>query len=839
MSKKTQLFLLLQFTVRLLFGQVGPTPANFDYAEPKDFEIGGVKVSGTTNSDERAILKIAGFTVGDRIRVPGPAITTAQQNLMRQGLFTDVKIIRERMLGDVIFLEIVVQEQARLSGHAFRGVKKSRHEDLNEVVNRFLRKGTIVTPAAKTNCRTAIQQYFLEKGFADAKVMVHEEPGWQMENSTRLVFEISEGEKVKVQDIHFHGNTKLSSRKLQKLLPTKPRRRLLSGSKFLPEEWDFGKKSILQRYQSMGYLDARFVTDSIWRNAETRWEMLLEIKEGQRYYFGDITWEGNSKHPTEKLNDLLGIEPGQVYDPMLLDRRLRFSERGNDISSLYLDDGHLFFDIREEPIALRGDTIDLRIRIFEGQQATVDKVVIRGNTRTNEHVIRRELYTEPGKKFSRADIIRSQRTLATIGFFDPENIEINTPVNPERGTVDIEYTVVEKENSQVELSGTWGGKDVGIAGTVGLTLNNFSVKNMLAGNWNPFPSGDGQTVSFRVQSNGKQYQSYNFSFTEPWLGGKKPNALSFGGFYTRYTNGASANTESFESFGTLGASVSLGTRLSWPDDSWVSSTALNFRQYRLQNWSDGLFRTDEGELVSQGQFNDLSIQQTFSRSTVNHPFFPTSGCRVSLSMTFTPPWSLLGADAGGDPTLSQRFKMLEYHKWRVNAEWYTQLTNKLVLRTSAKFGFLGAYDSGIGTSPFERFQLGGDALTNGGNTFTGTDVITLRGYEVSDLENNFINGQATATPIFNKFTVELRYPLMQGNGMNVYGLAFAEAGNSYRNFKSYNPFDLKRSAGIGLRAQVPMIGTIGFDYGIGFDKSGANSLKGMGNFSVIIGFEPD
>lgn len=826
MSKKRLFFLFFQFVGSCLFAQ------NADSLGAENtFEIGGIRIGGNQYSEASALLAVAGLRVGDRIRIPGPETTRALKNLLKLGLFTDVQVLREKTVGGVAFLEIAVQEQPRLSGHSFRGAKKSRHDDLNEAVDGILLKGNILSENMQAQAVSAIRQFYEEKGYANASVVVLKELG-TMDNSQKLVFQISEGEKMQVQDIAISGNFSVKTRKLLKLLPTKPRRRFWKASKYLPTEWAEGKKAILQHYQTQGFLDAEIAGDTVFRNQEGNWHLALRIAEGQRYRFGNVVWSGNSKYDEKQLNKLLGIRPGEFYNPEKLEQRLHYSPSGDDITSLYMDDGHLFFQINPEISTMRGDSIDLKISISEGPVAVVDKVTIKGNDRTKEHVIRRELYTEPGKKFSRADIVRSQRMIASLGYFNAEKIGVNTPVNAARGTVDVEYTVEESNSGQqLELAAGYNGPDVGVTGTLGVTLNNFSMKDLFhRSRWNPLPSGDGQSLSFRVQSNGKAYQSYNMSFTEPWLGGKRPNSLTVASYYNRYTNGLSSENTGFSSFSLFGGTVGLGARLRFPDDNFVSSTALNFTQYKLQNWSSGLFQTDDGTKVTNGDFYNINLKQTIARTTINQPIFPTSGSKVSLSVALTPPYSLF--------TKNENAKLVEYHKWRFDAEFYTPVTQKLVLKTSAKIGYLGNY-GGRSTSPFERFQLGGDALSSTSGGFTGTDIITLRGYDVSDLENNLIDGEKVATPLFNKFTAELRYPISLNPSATIYALAFAEAGNSYRNAKSYNPFDLKRSAGVGLRVHLPMFGTLGFDYGIGFDKVGAKTWGQKGQFNVVLGVELD
>ena len=791
-------------------------------------------------SESNVIIAVSGLKVGGKIQIPGVAIPNAIKALWRLRLFKNVEVLKEKTVGDVIFLEIKVEESARLSSYEVRGVKKSKVNNIKALIRQHFLKGGIITQNAKANAKNAIVQYFVEDGYPDVQVFIQEIPIPGPKNEVKLLYEIDRGKRLKVASISFNGNTQVSSKKLRKLLTTKRKGRLFGSSKLIPTQLEADKHSIIQYYNTLGYRDAKIASDSIWKSKEGNWMIHFVLAEGQQYFFGDIKWEGNANYNTKELTKILGIKKGDVYNKELLDTRLSFSPDGRDVSTLYMDNGYLFF--RAEPIetAIHDNSIDLEIRIFEGPQATIDKVSIKGNDRTHEHVIRRELRTEPGKKFSRSDVIRSQREIINLGYFNPESLGINTSVNPERGTVDIEYVVEEKQDGQFELSAGWGGGGVGITGTLGVTFNNFSLRNLFSGeNWNPLPSGDGQRLSMRVQSNGRAYQSYNLSFAEPWLGGKKPNSFNVGFFYNNYLDESVTDATSSARFHILGINASLGTRLKFPDDNFVATTALSFQRYGLSNWSSGLFRANDGQLVSDGTFYNLSISQTIARSTVNNPIYPTAGSRLSLSMQFTPPFSLFSQQDYTDASIEEKFKWLEYHKWRFDAEWYTSLVGKLVLKTSAKFGYLGHYNAAIGTAPFERFQLGGDGLSNIQGGFTGTDLIALRGYEVSDLENNFLNGEVAATPLFNKFTVELRYPLSLNPNATIYGLTFFEAGNAWQSFQDYNPFDLKRSVGMGLRVFLPMFGTLGFDYGIGFDKVGDKTLSNYGKFSIILGFEPE
>lgn len=812
-----------------------------DYSVTKDYEIGGISVNGAEFSDKNAIVSISGLQVGDKVRIPGQEIGRAIKNLWRLRLFTDVQVLMERVIGDVAFLEIRLEERPRLSRHTFRGAKKGFHDDLTEEVDKFLLKGGIVTENVKVNAQEGIRDYYIGKGFLDAEVDVYEYPDSLRPNSVYLVFDVDRGDKVKIQDITFSGNENIIDKKLRKKMEnTKRRRRLFASSKLIADEYETDQVSIIDFYNTIGFRDARIINDSLWRDEDGRIRLHMDLEEGNRYYFRNISWKGNSIYETDVLANVLGIEKGDVYNQELLQTRLSFSQDGRDVSSLYMDNGYLFFQADPIEVAIFNDSIDLELRIFEGPQATIDKVSIAGNDRTHEHVVRRELRTRPGEKFSRSDIIRSQREIINLGYFNPEALGINTPVNPQRGTVDIEYDVEEKPSDQLELSAGWGGARR-VIGTLGVSFNNFSLRNILNKEaWRPLPQGDGQRFSIRAQTNGDFYQSYNVSFTEPWLGGKKPNSLTVSGFVNRFAFGY-RNTSSYQSFRIKQLSVSRGTRLKWPDDNFISSTAINIQTLTLNNWTQGLFRDDRGELVSNGNFNNFSISQTIARTTINDPLFPKEGSKVSLSVQFTPPYSLIKGNGQelADSPASERFRWLEYHKWKFDAEFYQTITGKLVLKASAKIGLLGTYNKEIGTSPFERYQLGGDGLNNQQFGFAGVDIISLRGYDIDELESNRDpNGGTSATPVYDKFTLELRYPLSLNPSSTIYALVFAQGGNAWRNVRDFNPFDLKRSVGVGVRVFLPMFGTLGFDYGLGFDKEKA-SEGGYGRFNIILGFEPE
>ena len=831
---------------------------NIDYSERKEYEIGGITVVGANHSDENALKSIAGLKVGDKIRigVGGYDISKAIKALWKLRLFTDVQIYQTKTIGDIIMLEIAVKERPRLSRYSYKNTKKKYHDDLNGEVNKYLLKGGIITENIKTNSVNGIKNFFEGKGYLDATVKVEEIVDDVNVNSVRLVFDIDKKERVKIQDISFKGNETVKSRKLRKLMKdTKERRRIFSSSKFIEDDYELDKENIVAYYNTIGFRDARVTGDSIWRQDDGRLQVQVNVEEGNRYFFRDIAWKGNTIYPTKTLADVLGIESGQVYNQELLETRLSFSQDGRDITTLYMDNGYLFFRVDPIEVSIDNDSIDLEIRIFEGPQATIDKVTIAGNDRTHEHVIRRELRTRPGEKFSRSQIIRSQREIINLGYFNPESMSINTPVNPQRGTVNIEYTVEEKPSDQLELSAGWGGAGRGVIGTLGVSFNNFSVRNIInRESWSPLPQGDGQRLSLRAQTNGRFYQSYNASFTEPWLGGKKPTSFTVAGYYTRLTNGLDASSASFNSLGITNFSVGLGTRLKVPDDNFVLSGSINLQNLALNQWNRGDFRLQDGSLLTDGNFRNFSLKGTLARTTVVDPIFPKTGSKVSLAVSITPPYSLFKKDdffklseverAGltDDEIVSienaNRFKWLEYHKWRFDAEWYTPIVGNLILKSSIKIGMLGFYDSNIGLSPFERFVVGGDGLAGQQFGLLGNDIISLRGYEVTDLpESN--NGGAS---VFDKLTVELRYPISLNPSSTIYVLGFVQGGNTWGRFKDFNPFDVKRSAGVGLRVFLPMFGTLGFDYGLGFDKenipAGAKWQE-FGQFNIILGFEPD
>ena len=834
-----RLLLLPFFLMVSLVAQGQEDLQTIDYTDdPKELEVGGLRITGASNTDANALLAVSGLRVGGKINLPGDDISRALKALWKLKLFTDVQIIEEKRIGDVIFLEIVVAERPRFARHTFRGVKKSAHDDLNEIVNKYLVKGTIITENNRVTCQNALRDYYVEKGFLDAQVRVIEEADEQLMNAVKLIFDIDKGPRIKIEAITFAGNDNVKAKKLRKQMKeTKHRWKIFTKSKLIAADYKDDKEKVIAYYNTLGYRDARILRDSVWRDHKGRVRIHMDVHEGPVYYFRNIAWRGNYIYDDATLSRVLQIKKGDVFNTELLESRLTFSMDGADVSSLYMDDGYLFFQADPVETSIDGDSIDLEIRLYEGPQATIDRVVINGNDRTHEHVIRRELRTVPGAKFSRSDIIRSQRQIINLGYFNQENMPINTPINPQRGTVDIEYTLEEKPSDQLELSAGWGGVNQGVIGTLGVSFNNFSMRNIFHPEaWHPLPQGDGQRLSIRAQRGSRFFQSYNASFTEPWLGGKKPRNFTVAAFFNSVSNGLSRNAESYSGLDIFNLTASLGNRLRWPDDNFILTTALNFQTLNLQNYSR--FFLDDGSTITKGKFNNFYLKLSLARNTIVDPTFPRSGSLVQLSAQLSPPYSwfqpltnfaLQDAEA--------KFKYLEYHKIRLTTEWYTPLIEKLTLRAAAKFGFLGYYNPDKGTIPFERFEVGGAGLANQGAFFIGNELISMRGYDVGDLPANN-RGYAS---VFNKFTLEVRYPISLNPSSTIFVLGFVEGGNAWRTFREYSPFDLRRSAGAGLRVFLPMFGLLGFDYGFGFDKNLPTGSKWSeyGQFNFIIGFEPD
>jgi outer membrane protein insertion porin family len=900
------LIITLFFSSGQLFAQTDTIPVSVDPAlqeiynakSPKEYTIAGITVTGSKAFDQNLIISISGLAVGDKVILPGTdAFGKAIAKLWKQSLVSNVEISLTKLVGTDLFIELNITERARLLDFKFIGIKKGEKDDL--AGKTALSKDRVLTENMKLSAVEAINKFYFEKGYRNVKVDMKEEAVAGVSNAVNLSFYIDKGKKVRVNSINFTDNVTLEDPKLKKQMkgtkemtritlfpqrvtspygdtmkterfkdylrdigymsPSKTkdylepyfRFKLFSSSKFNDKKYLEDKERILTYYNARGYRDAILVADTQFYDIKGNLNIDIKVKEGRKYYFGNIAWKGNTKYADSILNLLLAIKKGDVYNIETLNKRLgkQLSPEGGDIGSLYMDDGYLFFRVEPIETSVYKDTIDFEIRMTEGPQAVYGNITVSGNDKTKDYVILRELRTIPGEKFSRENIIRTQRELSQLGFFNPETITPNVVPNADNGTVDINWQVEEKSADQLELSAGFGG-GIGLTGTLGVTFNNFSIKNIgKKSSWDPLPSGDGQKLSARIQSNGKAYRSYNFSFTEPWLGGKKRNSFSLSYYNTKYANAYDPNTGLYSKGAgdtsyvkTVGFGVSLGKQLKWPDDFFNLIYSLNVQQYKLKNYE----RIFAG--ISNGTSTNISAKITLLRNSAGpNPIFPTSGSNFLLSGQFTLPYSLMGITKVGE----NPYKLPEFHKWRFNAEWYVPIgrargadkNKQFILKAAAKYGFIGRYNSKLGVSPFERFQVGDAGLSNT-QALLGYDIIAHRGYPVYSNSNPRVNPDGI-TPtefftIFNKYTVEMRYPFSTSASSTIYGLAFFEAANGWYDFKDYNPFKLRRSAGVGMRFFLPMFGLLGFDYGIGLDRYNQTSgIKGAAKFTFMLGQEPE
>ncbi|MFC6996827.1 outer membrane protein assembly factor BamA [Rufibacter roseus] len=829
MSKYLWLLCLLVLSAASATAQIrlgvgnGDTTTPIDYENPRKYEIGGITVSGAKFLDPTTLISLTGLKVGDEIEIPGDAVGRAIQKLWDQGILGGIDVRASKIEGNKIYLDFFLTERPRLSRFDFDGISKSQAEDLRKKIS--LNKGRVVTDDLLSSTRTIVQRFFQEKGFLNTQVVIRQTPDSVIANSVALDIKVDKGEKVKIGEIDFEGNEAFSDRKLKRQLKeTKEKKfyKVFTSSKFRKAEFEEDKKLLIDFYNKEGYRDAAVISDSIYKISDDRIGIKLTIDEGNKYYYRSITWKGNYLYEDDFLSRILGLQKGDVYNKEELEKRLNYNPSGNDITSLYMDDGYLFFQIEPVEVAVEGDSIDLEMQISEGSQAKIKSINVQGNTKTSDHVVLRELRTLPGQNFSRAALIRSQRELASLGYFDPEKIGMNPIPNPEDGTVDIQYTVEERPNDQITLSGGWGG-GLGAVGTVGLVLNNFSLRKATSLNeWRPVPSGDGQRLALNIQANGKRYQSYSLSFTEPWLGGRRPNS---------FTVSLSKSIQRFnqaDEFGQIvnshiditGASVNLGRRLRWPDDYFTLSNSISYFRYNMSNGSSIFQGYEAARNITDA--NNISFITSFARNSIDNPTYTRSGSSVGLNVTFTPPYSLFKDG-------SNSFQWIEFHKWMLDASWFHSIMGDLVLNTRAHFGFIGSYSKDGVIGPFERFKLGGAGL--GGQRFiVATDYIGLRGYEDESITPNAAGGIA-----FNKYVAELRYPVSLNPAATVFVLGFAEAGNNFGSYREYDPFKLYRSVGLGARVFMAAFGLLGFDYGWGLDTVPGRPGANGGQFHFIIG----
>ena len=827
-----------------------------DYSHPVKYKVGGITVEGNTFYSDQQIISLTGLRPGMEVTVPGEELSNIVDRLWLQRYFEDVALTVDSLsvAGDSAWFCLRIKERPRVSRWTFSGVSSSERKDIQERVN--LRPGREFSEYVEKTTSDIIKRYFAEKGFLLCKVDAEVSKDTIIRNAIRVDFAIDKGEKIKVKEINFIGNEHVDDFKLARSMKKTKSNKLynfFSSKKFNEEEYFNDKKNVISAFNEEGFRDARLVRDSIYYVEPNRLGIDLVFEEGDRYYFGDITWTGNSVYASDALNSVLAINKGDVYDVVTMNRRLYGGGKANeyDITKLYRDNGYLFFNVTPVETNIQNDSVDVELRISEGKQATLNDIIINGNTVTNEKVVRRQLFTRPGYLFSQTDFERSIREIASLGQFDPEAImsETGYSIIPNQldNTVDLVYNVTEKPSSQLEVSGGWGGNT--FVATVGVSFNNFSTKRMFdKGAWRPVPLGDAQNLAFRFQTNGTYYTALTASFTEPWLFGKKPTSLNIGAYYTRQTNSYLAlnilrNDRQMEVFGF---SASIGTRLKWPDNYFVLYNGLSWQTYKLTNWYSGYFIFDDGIA------HNLSYSLNLVRNSTDQQIYPRQGSEFSFLLQLTPPFSLLRKfdyDADGNKvavgsykdvnydnwTSSQRYKWIEYHKWKLSGAVYTRLAGDLVLMTRAQFGYLGYYNRNWGYSPFEGFLVGGDGMS--GYSTYGSEVISLRGYEnysLTPYEPSAYNsnGYAYAGNVYDKFTVELRYPVIMQPSSTIYVLAFLEGGNCWSDIRDFNPFQIKRSAGLGIRIYLPMLGLLGVDWGYGFDTSDPSRRS---QFHFVIG----
>ena len=873
--------ILFLFTFFMAFGQIviGQTVNENDTsklpeivysnANPK-YEIAEITITGADNYEDFLLIGFSDLSVGDIVSVPGEAISKAVKLFMRQGLFSDVKIYATKIADGKVWLNISLKERPRVSEINFKGLKKGEIEDLE--VKLGIVKGNQITPNISDRAKKVIERYMEEKGFfnVDAKVFQRNDPN----KAGHVIVDVDVDKKLKtkVHQIVITGNNVLSFNQINKTMKkTNDRnwRNFFRTKKFVKEEYEKDKIALIDKYNEIGYRDAYIVADSVVRFDDKTVSVYITVNEGKKYYFRNIKWIGNTIYPYDYLDAILGIKKGDVYNHKHLMERLQTDEN-EAVSKLYQDRGYLFSNIEPVEVQIDNDSIDFEMRIYEGKPATINEIGIKGNTRVYEHVVRRELRTKPGQLYSQSDIMRSLRELAQMGHFDQEKLKPDIQPNPENGTVDVTYELETKGSDQVEFSAGWG--STGIVGSIGLKFSNFAIQNLFRPEtYRIVPQGEGQTFSLNARTNGSSYSSVSLSFLEPWLGGKRPNSLSssiyyssqssisdrylknmssypgygysyggyggYGGYGSSYGN-SYGNSSMYETetdpdkyMRTIGATIGYGKRLNWPDDFFTFYGEMSYQLFMLNDWYKSMFP------MTEGHFNNLSLNLVLSRNSIDNPIYTRRGSSFSLGLKFTPPYSSFnGKDYSSDLSDQEKYKWIEYHKWTFSGKMFTPLTTNdksLVLMSRVMFSYLGHYNKNV-KSPFETFYMGGDGMS--AYTSYGTDYVAMRGYESGSLTPyNGVTG-SYAGYLYNKFTMELRYPLSLEQSATIYALTFLEAGNAFSSIKGYNPFDLKRSAGIGVRIFLPMIGMMGIDWGYGFDK-GYYGQRGGSQFHFVLGQE--
>ncbi len=808
-----------------------------DYNNAETYIIGGLKVEGINYLSEAQILALTGLQMGDKVTVPSEQLSAIVKRIWMQRYFSDVGFYVDSVSPsrDTCVLVLKLQERPRVSAWNFTGIKNTEKEDLQEKLK--LKRGSELSDYIIESSLDLIKDYYNEKGFLKSEVKVIQENDSIIKNAVRVSFNIDRGPKIKVKTITFEGNGDIPDTKLINSTSKTKDMRLryfLRSKKFNNDEYENDKNAMIQVFNEAGYRDAKIVSDSLYYIEEDRVGIHFKIDQGRRYYFRNITWTGNSVYSTDQLNSVLMLKKGDIYDVVTMEHRLYGDpkQQNMDIRRMYSDNGYLFFNIMPIELKIEGDSVDVEMRLYEGEQATFNNIIINGNTITNEKIARRAVFTRPGYLYNQSDFERSIRELSSIGHFDPERFQSEAGYdlipNGMNNTVDIAYNVAEKPNSQFELSGGWGGDT--FVGTLGLSFNNFSIKRIADKKaWRPVPLGDGQTFSIRFQTNGTYYTALSASFVEPWLFGKKPTSLSVSTYYTRQTPyDAYYQFNPDQYMEVFGAAIGLGNRLKWPDNYFVLYHELSWQTYNLKDWSYNF-------LFDTGFSNNISYKLALNRNSTDQPVYPRTGSDLQFSVQLTPPYSLFKPEDTDydNMTIQERYKWIEYHKWTFKGSLYTKLVGDLVLKTAVEFGYLGYYNRDLGYSPFEGYQLGGDGMS--GYTTYGSDIIGLRGYPNSSL-TPLIDGVYSGN-LYDKFTVELRYPIILQPQSQIFALAFLEAGNAWSDIRDFNPFSIKRSAGFGLRVMLPMIGLLGIDWGYGFDPdpTDPSSKRSGSEFHFLIG----
>ena len=829
----------------------------------KTYEIAGITVSGAESYEDFVLIGFSGLAVGDKIEVPGDQITKSIRRFWKQGLFSDVKIEATKIEGNKIWLNIALKQRPRVSEVIYNGIKKSDKEDLEIKVG--ISKGSQMTPNLADRAETMVKKFYAEKGYYHTQVNVRQYKDESLPGYVKVEINVDRKEKTKINAIYITGNEALNHNKINHAMKKTNDNNIINffrTKKFVQEEYEKDKQAVIEKYNEIGYRDAYIVADSVVTcpTDSTKVDIYMTINEGKKYFFRNIQWVGNTVYPYETLNMVLGIKKGDIFNQKELNKRL--NEDDDAVSKMYTDQGYLFFNVDPVEVKIDGDSIDFEMRMYEGKPATINEVNIVGNTRVYEHVVRRELYTKPGQLYSQSDIMRSLRELAQMGHFDQEKIVPDIQPNPEDGTVDITYQLETKSSDQIEFSLGWGAS--GLVGTIGLKFTNFAIQNLFNKKaYRIVPQGEGQTFQVNARINGVYYNSASISFLEPWLGGKRPNSLSinayfasqtgyseryldaynnlysaYSGYYNNYY-GYGYNNDYYQQLQeteadtdqylrTFGAAIGYGKRLHWPDDFFTFYGELSYQLYMMKNW--------RYLLLTDGFSHNLALTLNLSRNSIDNPIYTRRGSQFSLSLKITPPWSLMNKKDYSKMTNEERYNLLEYHKWKFTGKVFTPLTkdSKLVLMTRAEFGYLGHYNK-YAKSPFESFYMGGDGMSS--YSSYSTDYISMRGYEAGSLTPyDAVTGRNLGY-VYNKYTLELRYPISLEQNATIWVLGFAEAGNCWADIKDFNPFDLKRSLGVGVRIFLPMFGLMGIDWGYGFDPiNGSKNMSGS-NFHFILGQE--